>query len=38
MMRIALIAVLLATLTGCATVEGAGRDISAGAQRVAGWF
>jgi predicted small secreted protein len=38
MMRIALIAVLLATLSGCATVEGGGRDISAGAQRVAGWF
>jgi predicted small secreted protein len=28
----------LATLAGCATVEGAGRDISAGASTVQGWF
>lgn len=38
MMRVALLAVLLVSLAGCATVEGVGRDISAGAQRVAGWF
>ena len=34
---IAAIAVLMA-LTGCATVEGIGRDISGGANRVAGWM
>jgi predicted small secreted protein len=30
--------VLLTTLAGCATIEGAGRDISAGASTVQGWF
>lgn len=34
-MRVALILLLLA---GCATVEGIGRDISGGANRVAGWM
>jgi predicted small secreted protein len=28
----------LVALTGCATVEGVGRDISGGANRVSGWF
>lgn len=30
-------AAALVILTGCATVEGIGRDISGGANRVAGW-
>ena len=30
--------VALATLTACATVEGIGRDISGGANRVNGWI
>ncbi|WP_210114908.1 entericidin [Pseudotabrizicola sediminis] len=30
-------AAALTLLTGCATVEGIGRDISGGANRVAGW-
>lgn len=29
---------LLAALSACATVDGVGRDISGGANRVAGWF
>ncbi len=29
---------VLAALTGCATVDGIGRDISGGANRVAGWI
>jgi predicted small secreted protein len=29
---------LLTVLAGCATVDGVGRDISGGANRVAGWF
>lgn len=29
---------LVATLAGCATVEGVGRDISGGAQRVNNWI
>ena len=33
-----LAALTLAMLAGCATVEGAGRDISAGASTVQGWF
>lgn len=37
-MRVALVVIVLASLAGCATVEGVGRDISAGAQRAAGWF
>ncbi len=32
------IVVLLASLAGCATVEGIGRDISGGANRVNGWI
>lgn len=28
----------LAALTGCATVDGIGRDISGGANRVNGWI
>lgn len=34
---LALIA-LIAALSGCATIEGVGRDISGGAQRVNGWI
>lgn len=34
-MRIALVLLLL---SGCATVEGLGRDISGGANRVSGWM
>ncbi|MDR7126488.1 entericidin [Pseudotabrizicola sp. 4114] len=30
-------AAALIALTGCATVDGIGRDISGGANRVAGW-
>ncbi|MGB8813095.1 MAG: entericidin EcnA/B family protein [Paracoccaceae bacterium] len=29
---------LLATLSACGTIDGIGRDISGGANRVAGWF
>jgi predicted small secreted protein len=28
----------LALLTGCATIDGIGQDISGGARRVGGWF
>jgi predicted small secreted protein len=38
MRRAVLIAALLATLAGCATVEGFGRDLSAGARRTANLF
>lgn len=38
MMRKLMMMVVLATLAGCATVDGVGRDVSAGAQRVGGWF
>ena len=31
-------AAALTILTGCGTVEGIGRDISGGANRVAGWI
>jgi predicted small secreted protein len=31
-------AILLLLLAGCATVEGIGRDISGGANRVSGWI
>lgn len=37
-MRIFLMVVALAALTNCGTVDGMGRDISGGAQRVGGWF
>lgn len=29
---------VLAALAGCGTVDGVGRDISGGANRVQGWF
>ncbi len=29
---------LLSALSACATVDGVGRDISGGANRVSGWF
>ncbi|MCB1361363.1 MAG: entericidin [Rhodobacter sp.] len=32
------LALMLATLAGCNTVEGIGRDISGGANAVRGWF
>jgi predicted small secreted protein len=38
MKKLILVATTLALLSGCATVEGVGRDISAGANRVGGWF
>ena len=34
MLRIAIITALAVTLAGCATVEGVGEDISAGARKV----
>lgn len=36
-MKLALIVAVL-LLAGCNTVDGFGQDISAGAQRVGGWF
>ncbi|MFN3846591.1 MAG: entericidin [Paracoccaceae bacterium] len=40
MRKITLMAMLagLMALSGCATVEGIGRDISGGANRVSGWI
>lgn len=37
-MKKLMLIVMLAALTGCATVEGIGRDISGGANRVNGWI
>ncbi len=37
-MKRLLVLALVATLSGCATVDGIGRDISGGAQRVQSWF
>lgn len=37
-MRKLMMIVVLSALAGCATVDGVGRDVSAGAQRVGGWF
>ncbi|MEF3047697.1 entericidin EcnA/B family protein [Pseudotabrizicola sp. L79] len=40
-MRHLILATMVATATllaGCATVDGIGRDISGGANRVSGWF
>ena len=37
-MRKLMMMVVLGALAGCATVDGVGRDVSAGAQRVGGWF
>ncbi|MFC3180174.1 entericidin EcnA/B family protein [Cypionkella sinensis] len=37
-MRKLMMVVVLVALAGCATVDGMGRDVSAGAQRVGGWF
>ncbi|MES2436286.1 entericidin EcnA/B family protein [Cypionkella psychrotolerans] len=37
-MRKLMMIVVLGALAGCATVDGVGRDVSAGAQRVGGWF
>lgn len=37
-MRKLVILALVASLSGCATVDGIGRDISGGANRVAGWI
>ena len=33
-----ILTVVFATLAGCATVDGIGRDISGGANRVNGWM
>ncbi len=39
MMRKTLIVLLsVITLSGCATIEGVGEDVSAGARTVRGWF
>lgn len=38
MMRYLLLGAMVAGLAGCGTVEGFGRDLSGGANRVAGWF
>ncbi|WP_426035182.1 entericidin EcnA/B family protein [Cypionkella sp. TWP1-2-1b2] len=37
-MRKMMMMLVLTALTGCGTVDGMGRDVSAGAQRVGGWF
>jgi predicted small secreted protein len=37
-MKKLIVLALLTALTGCATVEGIGRDISGGANRVNGWI
>ena len=37
-MRKLMFLVVLTALSACATVDGVGRDVSAGAQRVGGWF
>ncbi|WP_284323330.1 entericidin EcnA/B family protein [Cypionkella aquatica] len=37
-MRKLVMMVVLSVLAGCATVDGVGRDMSAGAQTVGGWF
>ena len=37
-MKILILLAALGTLTGCATVEGIGRDISGGANKVNGWM
>ncbi|MEH7826909.1 entericidin EcnA/B family protein [Gemmobacter denitrificans] len=37
-MRKLLLIAALAAVSGCATVDGIGRDISGGANRVAGWI
>lgn len=38
MTRLVLLGCVLVILAGCATVEGLGRDISGGANRVNGWI
>lgn len=37
-MRKLMMILALSALSACATVDGVGRDMSAGAQRVGGWF
>lgn len=37
-MRKLMMILVLGALAGCGTVDGMGRDVSAGAQRVGGWF
>lgn len=37
-MRKWILIALVASLAGCATIEGIGRDISGGANRVNGWI
>ena len=37
-MKLLILITLLASVAGCATVEGIGRDISGGANRVNGWL
>lgn len=38
LLLIAALTALTASLSACGTVDGIGRDISGGANRVAGWF
>jgi predicted small secreted protein len=38
MKKLLILGAVLSALSACATVEGVGRDISGGAQRVGGWF
>lgn len=37
-MKTLMVLAVFATLAGCGTVDGIGRDISGGANRVAGWM
>lgn len=37
-MKRLMILLTLATLAGCATIEGVGNDIAGGSRRVQGWF
>ncbi|MEO1139095.1 MAG: entericidin EcnA/B family protein [Pseudomonadota bacterium] len=38
MRKIALVALMAATLAGCATVDGVGQDLSGAARGVQSWF
>ncbi|MES2667319.1 MAG: entericidin [Pseudomonadota bacterium] len=38
MKNLMILVAVMAALSGCGTVDGMGRDISGGAQRVGGWF
>jgi predicted small secreted protein len=36
--KLTILVLLAGSVSACATVEGVGRDISGGANRVSGWF